>query len=315
MLQVLRHLYDRQLPGEEVWLATLAKDVGVLVEDVKFVLKSQDLGSWLSQQRGWDLVTIKDAPLLSRKLLDIGVDPESLQSMQALFRGAFRAVRQLRDPKLNELGQLTVEAVWTSKEPPSRVFWQDLNASARQTVSTSSSFQCFITDLTCFRLQVVEKLNVQPSEADDIEPEPEHQVNRVVGRRKGSGGVWLNGIEWKGPDGAWPEISYERFDELDDVCQQMASNAFGPNAATERWKAKARGKQKKKRKGPKLSQRSARKAAQKQRGHKQHQSGTGKGKSRAKQIFEDEALELARQFSGEESVSFINGILDAVHKG
>jgi N utilization substance protein B len=29
----------------------------------------------------------------------------------------------------------------------------------------------------------------------------------------------------------------------------------------------------------------------------------------------DEALELARQFSGEESVSFINGILDAVRKG
>ncbi len=29
----------------------------------------------------------------------------------------------------------------------------------------------------------------------------------------------------------------------------------------------------------------------------------------------DEALELARQFSGEASVSFINGILDAVHKG
>lgn len=28
----------------------------------------------------------------------------------------------------------------------------------------------------------------------------------------------------------------------------------------------------------------------------------------------NEALELARQFSGEESVSFINGILDAVHK-
>ena len=28
----------------------------------------------------------------------------------------------------------------------------------------------------------------------------------------------------------------------------------------------------------------------------------------------DEALELARQFSGEESVSFINGVLDAIHK-
>lgn len=28
----------------------------------------------------------------------------------------------------------------------------------------------------------------------------------------------------------------------------------------------------------------------------------------------DEALELARQFSGDESVSFINGILDAVHR-
>jgi len=28
----------------------------------------------------------------------------------------------------------------------------------------------------------------------------------------------------------------------------------------------------------------------------------------------DEALELARQFSGDESVSFINGVLDALHK-
>ncbi len=28
----------------------------------------------------------------------------------------------------------------------------------------------------------------------------------------------------------------------------------------------------------------------------------------------DEALDLARQFSGDESVSFINGILDAIHK-
>jgi N utilization substance protein B len=28
----------------------------------------------------------------------------------------------------------------------------------------------------------------------------------------------------------------------------------------------------------------------------------------------DEALELARQFAGEESVGFINGVLDAVHK-
>jgi transcription antitermination protein NusB len=28
----------------------------------------------------------------------------------------------------------------------------------------------------------------------------------------------------------------------------------------------------------------------------------------------DEALELARQFSGDESISFINGVLDAVHK-
>lgn len=29
----------------------------------------------------------------------------------------------------------------------------------------------------------------------------------------------------------------------------------------------------------------------------------------------DEALELARRFSGDESVSFVNGVLDAVHKG
>lgn len=31
-------------------------------------------------------------------------------------------------------------------------------------------------------------------------------------------------------------------------------------------------------------------------------------------IIIDEALELARQFSGDESVSFINGVLDAVHR-
>lgn len=31
-------------------------------------------------------------------------------------------------------------------------------------------------------------------------------------------------------------------------------------------------------------------------------------------ILIDEALELARQFSGDESVSFINGVLDAVHR-
>jgi N utilization substance protein B len=29
----------------------------------------------------------------------------------------------------------------------------------------------------------------------------------------------------------------------------------------------------------------------------------------------DEALELARRFSGDDSVAFINGILDAIHKG
>lgn len=31
-------------------------------------------------------------------------------------------------------------------------------------------------------------------------------------------------------------------------------------------------------------------------------------------IIIDEALELARQFSNDESVSFINGVLDAVHR-
>jgi N utilization substance protein B len=29
----------------------------------------------------------------------------------------------------------------------------------------------------------------------------------------------------------------------------------------------------------------------------------------------DEALELARRFSGEESVHFVNGVLDAIRKG
>ena len=29
----------------------------------------------------------------------------------------------------------------------------------------------------------------------------------------------------------------------------------------------------------------------------------------------DEALELARKFSNEESVQFVNGVLDAIHRG
>jgi len=33
------------------------------------------------------------------------------------------------------------------------------------------------------------------------------------------------------------------------------------------------------------------------------------------ELYMDLALELARQFSGDESVSFINGVLDAVHRG
>jgi transcription termination factor NusB len=28
----------------------------------------------------------------------------------------------------------------------------------------------------------------------------------------------------------------------------------------------------------------------------------------------DEALELAREFAGEESVQFVNGVLDAIHR-
>jgi hypothetical protein len=93
-------------------------------------------------------------------------------------------------------------------------------------------------------LQVANSFDVEPSEVDEADPEQEHQIMGVVGRKKGNGGVWVYGLQWKSAKLSLPEITWEPFDDLDAVCQDMVLTAF-PRAATEQWRAKSKGKQKK----------------------------------------------------------------------
>ena len=86
--------------------------------------------------------------------------------------------------------------------------------------------------------------DVEPLAVDEADSEQEHQITGVVGRKKGNGGVWVYGLQWKSEDSSLPEITWEPFDDLDAVCQDMVLTAF-PRAATERWRAKSKGKQKK----------------------------------------------------------------------
>jgi hypothetical protein len=105
--KVLRELHKRKYAGEEIWLQTLAKDADVSEDDVKFALNDQGLGDWFSIKDGFGLITVKDQPLLKQKLLTHRVEPDSLQPMQARFRGGeFRNVRQFRNCKRNEIGLL-----------------------------------------------------------------------------------------------------------------------------------------------------------------------------------------------------------------
>ena len=136
---LLRYLHDRPYAGEDIWLSTLTHDVGLSADDVKFALNNQHLSDWLSEHSGYPLVTVKSKPVLREKLIELGVDPGSLDAMQAMFREVFKTVRQFRNCKRNEHGQLQVEAVWTSKEQPSQVLWRDLNASAREYVGSDNS--------------------------------------------------------------------------------------------------------------------------------------------------------------------------------
>jgi len=258
--KVLRELHKRKYAGEEIWLQTLSKDADISEADVKFALNDQRLGDWFSIKDGFGLVTVKDSPLLLQKLLNLGVEPESLQPMQARFRGReFRNVRQFRNCKRNEIGQLEVEAVWTSKEQPSRVLWQELNASAQENVC-ALFYMYFSTSLS--RLQVAHSFELEPLTVDEADADQAHQITGVVGRKKGNGGVWVYGLQWKSQDSSLPEITWEPFDDLDAVCQDMVLTAF-PHAATERWRAKSKGKQKRRGKKKATSQVAARRENQK----------------------------------------------------
>ena len=118
---------------------------------------------------------------------------------------------------------------------------------------------------------------MEPDEVDELETQAEHHVNRVVGRKKRHDGLYVFGLEWKAQGSADPEITFEPFDDLDDVCQQMVVEAFGAKAATERWKAKSKGKRKKKRKGPKLSVSSAYEESQKWRDDRRNKASNSQG--------------------------------------
>jgi len=172
----------------------------------------------LSINDGFGLVTVKDQPLLLQKLLNLGVKPESLQPMQARFRGGeFRNVRQFRNCKRNEIGLLEVDAVWTSKEQPSRVLWQDLNESAQEMFVLV--FMPFVISQSLSMLQVTHAFDVEPLAVDEADSEQDHQITGVAGRKKGNGGMWVYGLQWQSEDPSLSEITWEPFDDLDAVAR------------------------------------------------------------------------------------------------
>ena len=77
---LLRYLHDRPYAGEDIWLSTLSRDVGLSDNDVKFVLNNQNLSDWLSIQGGYPFVTVKSKPVLLQKLIDLVVEPASLDA-------------------------------------------------------------------------------------------------------------------------------------------------------------------------------------------------------------------------------------------
>jgi len=93
-------------------------------------MRIQGLKDWITEkgEQGQNsFVTVKSKPLLVQKLVALGVDPDSLQSLQARLNGTLKTVKEFRHPDRDENGLLHFEAVWTSTHMPSRVFYPDLN--------------------------------------------------------------------------------------------------------------------------------------------------------------------------------------------
>jgi len=120
------------------WLSWLSKDLALPQQEITSLMRIQGLKDWITEkgEQGQNsFVTVKSKPLLVQKLVALGVDPDSLQSLQARLNGTLKTVKEFRHPDRDENGLLHFEAVWTSTHMPSRVFYPDLNARAREHVS------------------------------------------------------------------------------------------------------------------------------------------------------------------------------------
>jgi len=169
--------------------------------------------------------------------------------------------------------------VWTSKEQPSRVLWQDLNASAQENVRALSKPFVIVT----LAIDAAGGAFIQRGAFGSRRADPEQEG--VVGRKKGNGGVWVYGLQWKSAE-SLPDITWEPFDDLDAVCQDMVLTAF-PRAATERWRAKSKGKQKKRGKKKAIGTRSGEIKARKRRDLPQAPSAARGGKN-PRPVLEDD---------------------------
>lgn len=137
-VKLLYHLFYRPLPGEEVWLVSLAEalgvEYGVLVEQLKVCHIE------IARTRGADYILVPGPDFLRDMLSDDGFDTDILDPLEALVDGDYFGIRWM------ELvpGQCTfcaysacrsIKVTWKGKRPVSTVCSRTLNPAARHYVS------------------------------------------------------------------------------------------------------------------------------------------------------------------------------------
>ena len=90
-VKLLYHLFYRPLPGEEVWLVSLAEalgvEYGVLVEQLKVCHIE------IARTRGADYILVPGPDFLPDMLSDDGFDTDILDPLEALVDGDFFGIR------------------------------------------------------------------------------------------------------------------------------------------------------------------------------------------------------------------------------
>ena len=136
--RLLRHLHDRLLgPGENVWISTLADDLGLSQSQLIVYLDTLGLGSHISGRTGnFAAFTVPPLDAVSDLLAARGIARQLLEPMQGLVNGVWQKIKWLQHPSLCENGAIRFHATWKGKLPPSSVCCHDLNPSARSYVTT-----------------------------------------------------------------------------------------------------------------------------------------------------------------------------------